>query len=600
MLASSAVSLQAAVFSVTNVNDSGAGSLRQAINDLNLSVDPANTIEFSGLAGVAPVKINLATDLPEIYIPVTIDGYTQPNSQVNTATDGSTNAVPGVELCGNGFSLLRGLVLVSPADDSTIRGLVVNEFGSSGILVMANNAIIAGNFVGTDATGTLNKRNMAGIELDYGSGNRVGGTAIEDKNLVVGCYNFRGTKAAIPVFQSNNNVIEGNLIGTDKTGTVSLGLSSCGIFLNASSGNTIGGVTEASRNIISGNTNGLFGVLMLDDSDSNIVQNNYIGTDLTGSFALPNGRGVGVRVSSNNTISDNLISGNKFEGVLLGIEPTSEGIVNNVISTNKIGTDASGSSVVPNGRDGVVVQARLQDSVISGNLISGNKGNGVFIGGSSENTIIQGNYIGTDMNGVLPLGNGGNGIQLASLRNLTWNNTIGGATDAEKNVIAANKCHGVSIEYCSYDNLVQNNNIGSSVTGNALARPNAQAMGNCKDGVHLFCNSYNNTVEENLITYNKCYGVELNTQANKNTVQDNTIEHNRKDGVAVVDSSCNLIGGLQDGNVIRDNGGNGVAVVEKCGTAVDNAVVGNSFSGNAGQDVVLASVPCHKSCGGCK
>ena len=160
LFACSVFSMQAATKFVTNANDAGAGSLRDAIN----TAAPGDTIDFSGLAGPAPVKINLVTALNPVFVPITIDGYTQPNAQVNTATDGSTNAVPGIELCGNGLQLSIGLALLT--DGCTVKGIVANEFSRAGIIVFfSNNNVITGNFLGTDATGTQVKRNQSAINL---------------------------------------------------------------------------------------------------------------------------------------------------------------------------------------------------------------------------------------------------------------------------------------------------------------------------------------------------------------------------------------------------------------------------------------------------
>src|SRR4051794_1723796 len=90
LLAGSAPYCLAATFTVTNANDSGLGSLRQAILNAN-AAGGANVIQFnlsgSGIRTIAPL-----TQLPDITNSVTIDGYSQPGSSPNTLTNGN-NAV---------------------------------------------------------------------------------------------------------------------------------------------------------------------------------------------------------------------------------------------------------------------------------------------------------------------------------------------------------------------------------------------------------------------------------------------------------------------------------------------------------------------------
>ena len=84
--------------------------------------------------------------------------------------------------------------------------------------------------------------------------------------------NFDG----IDVLEASDNLIEGNLIGTDITGTLAVGNANDGVELQSSSGDTVGGTSSATRNVISGN--GQFNVYLLGASDET-VQGNYIGID---------------------------------------------------------------------------------------------------------------------------------------------------------------------------------------------------------------------------------------------------------------------------------------------------------------------------------
>lgn len=122
--------IHAADISVTNTNDSGIGSLRQAILDAN-STPESDTIAFDILNGGVQT-IGVVTSLPTITAPVTIDGYTQPGSSPNTLADGN-NAVLLIELRGvRPNEILRGLHIT--AGSSVVRGLIINGFRSTASL----------------------------------------------------------------------------------------------------------------------------------------------------------------------------------------------------------------------------------------------------------------------------------------------------------------------------------------------------------------------------------------------------------------------------------------------------------------------------------
>ncbi len=130
-----------ATYIVTNTSDSGAGSLRDAINQANASVGVDDTIEFN-IVGTGVHTIALATDLPFITDTVTIDATTDDSFAANGNR-------PAVILDGNNLSS-DGLVLTSSADGSTIRGLIIRDFAGDGIEIQAGSDgnTIAGNYIG--------------------------------------------------------------------------------------------------------------------------------------------------------------------------------------------------------------------------------------------------------------------------------------------------------------------------------------------------------------------------------------------------------------------------------------------------------------------
>lgn len=117
-----------AAFTVTNTNDSGPGSLRQAINDANNS--PGLDLTSFNIPGGGVKTISPTTQLPVVSEAATIDGYTQPGASPNSLAVGN-NAVLLIELSGNSLPPnVGGIALVGGG--ITLRGLVINRFDNSG------------------------------------------------------------------------------------------------------------------------------------------------------------------------------------------------------------------------------------------------------------------------------------------------------------------------------------------------------------------------------------------------------------------------------------------------------------------------------------
>ena len=149
-------------FAVSNTDDSGAGSLRQAILDANASTG-TDTINFN-ISGAGPHTIQPTSALPTIEDPVVINGTTQPGFA----------GTPIIELDGSNAGNSGGLYIT--AGGSTVKGLVVNRFGINGFHIKQNGGnVIEGNYIGTDYTGSIDLgNNQHGIGISS-SGNIIGG-----------------------------------------------------------------------------------------------------------------------------------------------------------------------------------------------------------------------------------------------------------------------------------------------------------------------------------------------------------------------------------------------------------------------------------------
>lgn len=291
------------------------------------------------IPGVGPHTIQPTSALPTITDPVIIDGYTQPGASPNTNPTGT--GLNTVLMIELDGTNAGALVdgLLITAGNSTVRGLVINRFSRYGI------------FLGTNG----------------------------------------------------GNVIEGNFIGTDVTGSVDLGNAAGGVPIFDASGNTIGGTTAGAGNVISGN--GDYGVGIFDNSTSNLVQGNFIGTDVTGTADL----------------------GNYGSGVVIFYSGS---------SSNTIGGTTTGA----------------------GNVISGNDKSGVHLWNDVTGNLVQGNFIGTDVTGAADLGNSFDGVSIANASN----NTIGGQLPEAGNTIAFNNGWGVVVSSDSTGNAILFNSIFSN------------------------------------------------------------------------------------------------------------------------------------------
>jgi hypothetical protein len=335
---------------VTTIADTGASSLRDCIAVANGS--PGSTVSFNipgpgnrSAGGDTWWGISPLTPLPAVTAAGTvIDGTTQTINQGDTNSRG-----PEVEIDGAGAgAVANGLVLGASAGGSTIRGLAIGNFIDSGILLSGGSNLIAGNYLGLSADGDTVAANNSD-NTPYQAGIRV-----ESASNTIG-----GTTAADRNVLSGNgfagielfgagataNQVYGNYVGVDATGAFDRGNEQEGIDLELSSSNQIGGPLPGQRNIISGN--GSDGV-EIDGGDLNQVWGNYIGTDITGTVIIPNDRD-GVDVNEN------------------GGDPATNNLIGGVASPN------DGNLIRGNGIYGVQVRgAGVIDNTIHGNRIFGN------------------------------------------------------------------------------------------------------------------------------------------------------------------------------------------------------------------------------------
>ncbi|MFN8624154.1 MAG: right-handed parallel beta-helix repeat-containing protein [Chloroflexota bacterium] len=220
-------------------------TLRAAIMEANADPD-ASTIAFAITTGSGATKtITPQSKLPAITAPLVIDGYTQPGATPNTASPG-TNAVLRVALDGR-FITDAGLTAEAPV---TIKGLAIFWFGR-GIQLStgSDGSRILGNFIGTDATGTIDRGNDTSGILVNSSDVHIGSIVRADRNLVSG-----NTASGINIgIAASGVIIQGNLVGTGKNAKTALPNDANGVFISGSSGHLVGGTFTGQGNVIAFN-----------------------------------------------------------------------------------------------------------------------------------------------------------------------------------------------------------------------------------------------------------------------------------------------------------------------------------------------------------
>ena len=556
-------------YTVTNANDSGAGSLRQAILDANAHAG-ADTVVFK--IGSGAKTINLAKGLPALGDKLTLDASTQPGYAgkplITLNGAGAGSATDGLKIAGSGVA---------------VRGLAINRFGGSGILVLGKGSNrITNCYVGTDSTGSFASANGAHGVLLQSPNNLVGGARAADRNVISG----NGLSGVfVYTAAASGNVISGNFIGTSASGTAKIPNARNGVQIDGAAMNRIGGLKAGERNVISGNARD--GVLIVNaGAQLNVVQGNFIGTNAAGTGALGNGW-YGVEISRPDNVvggaatgAGNVVSANGYGGIVLFLATAS----GNRVQGNFVGTDATGTKDLGNIGRGVEFTNGAHDNRVGGarfverNVISGNDNGGVGFYSGSKMNLLQGNFIGTNAAGTAALGNSKVGV---TVTDSAGTNFIGGPNAG--NVISGN-AQGIVLSAGTAPSIVQGNKVGTDWTG-------TRKIGNAGDGVYVGSSANQIGGKKrgtgNIISGNGGDGLRIQNSKG-NLVRRNIVGAdasglkalgNAKNGVLLVNTNATPV----RGNTVAFNGGHGVQVA----SGVDNPVVSNSVHSNAGLEINL-------------
>jgi len=418
---------------VTSAEDSGEGTLRACLT--NLREGTVITFDPAVFPVNKPATIRLQTPLPVVTRTyVTIDA-----SNAGVILDGSDQQEGyGIEVQASHFTIMGLQIYHFPltgievsgdyckiGGDRNIgsgpvgQGNVSSGNGRYGIRISGWYGVVSGNMTGVDVTGQKAIPNSYGIFVsDWAFYVTVGGEKPGEGNVISG-----NDSVNIDSWGDHTRII-GNLIGVDITGTKAVS-NQTGTNIVMESGvtnNVVGGTTPEERNIISG----VRCAFVFSDPNSYqcSVIGNYIGTDITGTKAIPGSGGGGPWTSSHHRIGGtkqgegNLISGGQ-EGVTLN----GYGAEDNIVLGNRIGLDVNGNETLQNetgisanmgqihmviggytaaeGNEiyGGSISMRISDSGIKNAYIAGNtvinpRGSELFLENGPHNNFVQGNTFG--------------------------------------------------------------------------------------------------------------------------------------------------------------------------------------------------------------
>lgn len=270
----------ASCFTVTNTNDTGAGSLRQAILDAN-AASGERIIKFN-IPGNGPHVIQPVQYLPMLLGNTKIDGFSEPGAAPATET-----SPPIIQIVIDGVQSTGFWGLSLGVGGNVVQGLAVNNFSpGSAITIISNDNLVRSNMLGVDPTATFASPNaQAGVLINIGTNNQIGGPDISDRNVISG----NGVEG-VSIFSAGNRVY-GNAIGTNFDGSVALGNGSSGVALYGDGDNQIGGTAEGEGNIIA--YNGSDGISVFDGTGNtlsrNLLHDNaQLGIDLGDDGVTPN------------------------------------------------------------------------------------------------------------------------------------------------------------------------------------------------------------------------------------------------------------------------------------------------------------------------
>jgi hypothetical protein len=585
----------ARTITVTSLASAGPGSLRAAITGANLSLPGRPTLIRFAVRGT----ITLASPLPAVSRTMTIDGTSAPGY--------ARGGAPVVEIDANGQA---GLEFAPGSSGGQLLGLAVDDAGGDGITLEASNITLDRNYVGLDLSGASRGNGGDGVFVAATSqGNTIGENPAGQSGAVSNVISGNAGNG-ITLSGSSVNTVAANRIGTNAAGTSAVPNRDNGLaIVGRSYANEVGGtvftdsatgkannptgskgtvtpvfVVPPDGNLISGN--GLNGVLIDDGAGHNELNGNFVGTTASGDAALGNGASgvwidganhnslVGCKFVNNPFVYYNVISGNKQNGLRV------TNARDTVVQGNFFGTGANNTAIVKNARNGVLVQGSSAGTQVGGviplgNVSAGNGGNGIKVTGRVSGFTTFNTFGGLlAFKGAAP--NGRDGLLITA---------TGGHNTVRTNVFSGNRGNGIEIGGHASGVTVDPDIAGLNTKGNGVLpnggdglRIDGTAHGNVIGG------STRSVIPQNTFSGNDGYGVAISGRAHGNQVFTSFVGTrllglvalgNQKGGVLLTGHAhANVIGAFGRGpaNLISGNTGTGVTLRAR---TARNLVIGN-------------------------
>lgn len=471
--------------------------------------------------------------------------------------DGLGNTLEGVRIDGGSAHVIGGV--------TDLQGNVISANTGTGIRITneATDVLLQRNLVGLGTTLANLGNGGDGIRIDEASGvtitfaNRVAYNAGVGIRLVGAVGNVVGADSTRPVGEqgvdfgnvvygneshgilleagSNANVVAANVVGRTAANGAILGNLGDGIVVQASAGNTIGGVLATA----------------VDPAYGNVVAGNLAGITVLNSDALSRTAG--------NVVIGNLVQNNAGEGIV--IDDSSNQTVGGAFST-------------------------------MANTVMLNGGTGVDVRNGSRSVAVSGNFVGTNASGVLGLGNGGIGIRVLQ----SAGTIVGGDSTAEAgNLVVGNGSDGVVITRTDDGGVTAGAASGNQVVGNVVRANKASGVRITTASDNFVGDAaagFGNTVVGNALD-----GLRIEAGADGNTVLGNTFggevsQGNGGAGIRITASNENLIGGaaVGAGNMVSRNAGAGLIIEQAIASDLGNGnvVAGNTITANLAQGVLVS------------
>ena len=587
--------LYAQTFTVTRLASAGPGSLRAAITRANRSLPGRPTLIRFAVRGT----ITLSSPLPAVSRNVTINGASAPGYVRGGA--------PVVEIDASGQA---GLEFAPGSSGAQLLGLAVDDAGGDGVTLEASNITLDRNYIGLNTSGAAFGNHGDGVFVAASSwGNTIGENPAGKSGAVSNVISGNAGNG-ITLSGSSVNTVAANRIGTNAAGTSAIpnrynGLAIVGrsyanevggtVFVDSSTGQannptgTKGTMTPVfvvppDGNLISGN--GLNGVLIDGGAGHNELNGNFIGTTASGDAALGNGAsGVWIDGGNHNSLTGckfvnnpfvyyNVVSGNKQDGLRV----TNAG--DTVVQGNFFGTGANNTAIVKNALDGILVEGSSAGTQVGGviplgNVSAGNGLNGIKVTGTVSGFTTFNTFGGLlAFKGAAP--NGRDGLLITA---------TGGSNTVRTNVFSGNRGNGIELAGNASGVTVDPNIAGLTTNGGS-------PLPNGGDGLRIDGTAHNNVIGgstrsvilQNTFSGNDGYGVAITGSAHNNQVFSSFIGTeilgvsalgNHKGGVLLGgNATANAIGAvsLTPANLISGN--DGIGVLLRAGTT-RNLVVNN-------------------------